>query len=251
MARTTLPIRPVYNADLRRGLPHRRSFPVESVGTPGGNPSTAASTPQQATRKQPPQQQSQRDLLLLGGVSAANEKGGSCAQAHTHERTSEATDLFTAATSLSVEERQRLLDHLALSLQENLSPQHRELAAWSEAVRESVEAAVQINLPPALIRRAYAARSAWKPVEGIFAAARLEKVEVAVRSLVYRLFADILVEHAVYAAKKAEVPLSVKFLVNCSVNLPGLVENAFPGYLAAGLLPVVAKRLARRADMAA
>jgi hypothetical protein len=44
--------------------------------------------------------------------------------------------------------------------------------------------------------------------------------------------------------RRKGVPVTCKTMINCMPRVPALCENAFPGYLGAGLLPMVLRRRA-------
>ena len=61
------------------------------------------------------------------------------------------------------------------------------------------------------------------------------------RQQAYHILAELVVQHARYVARKSGAPLSPKLVANCMPNLPGVFEDAFPGYLEAGVAAMVAK----------
>lgn len=75
---------------------------------------------------------------------------------------------------------------------------------------------------------------------------KLSELRVVERQAVYNLLAELLVEHAGYVARKSGAPLGPKLIGQCTGSLPGVFEASFPGYLAAGLAPILARQMAPR-----
>jgi hypothetical protein len=72
---------------------------------------------------------------------------------------------------------------------------------------------------------------------------KLGELQVNVRQAVYRTLGRLLVEHAHEVSRRSGAPLGPKLVGQCVGNLPGVFERSFPGYLAAGLAPVVARQM--------
>lgn len=246
-------VRPVYNAALRSRVGRNEKVGVESVSgkeSPAHNPQTTRS-------KQHPLITPPLGGVVYGGAVINGNKAGSRTQArrrmHVREEAaakpvtrceeSETGSLIDAITALPEAEKKRILDALALTLQDSSSLQDRNLQMWCEALAESFTATTRTHVAVMLLRRGFAVKAVWSVFTELFGLADLERVQVRDRTALLRLFADLLVEHAVYVAKRSSAPLSAKLLVSCSANMVGLVENAFPGYLAAGLLPMVARQM--------
>ncbi len=64
------------------------------------------------------------------------------------------------------------------------------------------------------------------------------------RKGLYNLLAKLLVAHSKSLAGFVDSPLSAKFVCGQSHMLPGLFENAWPGYLESGLAMRVVESLA-------
>lgn len=155
--------------------------------------------------------------------------------------------ILAMADKLEATEKQRLLDHLALSRQPQ-PEQARDVEMWSVAIYEALQHALGASSGamggPMLVKRAVASPSCWKPVEQFMQASKLAELQVRQRLLVYAMLADLLVKHASYVAKKSGAPLSPKLVGNCSASISGVFDAAFPGYLQAGLAPIIARQLA-------
>ena len=157
-------------------------------------------------------------------------------------------ELLRMAEGLPAEERQQILDHLALKAQVTDPASIRDLEMWSGAIYEALQEALGASAGamggPMVIRRAVAVPSVWKPVDVFMKASKLSDLQVRERQSVYRLLAQLLVDHARFVAKRSGAPLSAKLVGNCAGSISGVFEGAFPGYLQAGLAPIVARRLA-------
>jgi hypothetical protein len=150
---------------------------------------------------------------------------------------------------LSPEARKTILAKLSLA---NItkSPQigqERDLDMWAHAVYESLGDALGGAgaglVGPAMIKRILAAPGSWKAVTEFMRVSRMDQVKVTERQAIYRMLADLVVGNARYISGRSGVPLSPKLVSTCSVNIAGIFDQAFPGYLASGLAFIVAKRL--------
>lgn len=166
------------------------------------------------------------------------------------ERNSVASLLDQAAT-LSKVEQQELLDHLALQQQlTRKASDSRDLDMWSAAVGTALGAAIgddeRGSYGQLLIKRLLGSTSCWRPVEAFMTSSKLSELRVVERQAVYNLLAELLVDHAGYVARKSGAPLGPKLIGQCTGSLPGVFEASFPGYLAAGLAPIVARQMSPR-----
>lgn len=75
-------------------------------------------------------------------------------------------------------------------------------------------------------------------------ASRLQDLTVPERLLAYRLLAGLLVDYADDLSRRTGAPLSLRLVTSCADKLAGVFDQAFPGYVAAGLAPVVARQMA-------
>lgn len=152
--------------------------------------------------------------------------------------------------SLPEAQQRQILDALALKLNtEQETEAGRELTLWGAAVAEALERETRSSVGALLARRQLSTRSAWKPVADVLVAAGGNRLTVAERQALLTFLARVLVKHAVTVSARSGAPLSLKLVTNCTGNLPGLVDQEFPGYAAAGLLPIVARRLVNAGGM--
>lgn len=152
------------------------------------------------------------------------------------------------ANQLTKSQRKELLDQLALSNQlSSKANDDRDLDMWATAVQtalaEVVGSEVGGNYGVLIVKRLLGSTSCWRPVEGFMISSKLSDLRVVERQAIYFMLAKLLVDHASYIAKKSGAPLSPKLVGACVGSLPGVFEQNFPGYLAAGLAPLVAKQM--------
>lgn len=157
-------------------------------------------------------------------------------------------DLVKQASLLSKVEQQELLDHLALQNQLTAKAnQSRDLDMWATAVGmaldETVGGSDGGSYGSMLVKRLLGSTSCWRPVEAFMVSSKLQELRVVERQAVYMLLARLLVDHAGYVARKSGAPLGPKLVGQCTGSLPGVFEQSFPGYLAAGLAPVIARQM--------
>lgn len=154
-----------------------------------------------------------------------------------------------AALNLDPAARRKLLAELSLANTEADLGETRDLDMWAGAVYDGLAA---LNggsgggLPgPAIVKRALSASGAWSIVRGFMSDAKLDTLSVQERLSVYRMLADLLVRHAHGISMRSAAPLSPKLVANCSTNISSIFDKAFPGYVKAGLAPIVARQLTR------
>lgn len=164
------------------------------------------------------------------------------------EKNVDLTGLLRQAQALAPQERQELLDRLALMASEPVPGTERDIEMWSASIYKALQSALGESAGamggPMLIKRIVAAPSSWRPVEKFMQASRLDQLPVRERQAVYVMLADLLVKHARHVARRASAPLSPKFVANCTGSISGVFDAAFPGYLHAGLAHIVARQLA-------
>lgn len=183
--------------------------------------------------------------------SIGGEEGGLTPQvvgplAGKAERAIQLLDQF----DLAYPELRQLYDHLALKLQQAADAQtdgNRNLAMWATA---AYDALVRANggagggMPgPLVVRRILAVRSSWSHVESFLTELDLDSYQVATRLAVLRLLADLLVKRCQVIARHARIPLTAKLLANNCENIAAVFEDAFPGYLGSGLVPLLVRRV--------
>lgn len=156
-------------------------------------------------------------------------------------------DLLTLAEQLPNAERKTLLAQLALKAQSSDGGQDRDKDMWAQAVYEALARAFEheggAGQGPALVKRSVSVPAAWAPVADFMASSKLDDLTVTERQSVYGLVAQLVVQNARSIARRVNAPLSAKLVASCASNVASLFDNAFPGYLAAGLAPIVAKQL--------
>ncbi len=161
---------------------------------------------------------------------------------------SQVPDLLQKANKLTEAERKELAEALLLGLHldSKRNGPARDVEMWSSAVHAALQKAIGGSggdlLGPAVLRKQLAVVSAWQPVEDFMKHSRLVELTVTERQACYNLLATMIVGHARIVARKSGAPLCGKLVSKCTPNLSGVFENAFPGYLEAGLAKVVARQ---------
>jgi hypothetical protein len=154
--------------------------------------------------------------------------------------------VLSLALALPPSEQKILLARLALS-QQAQKPGDRELEMWAVGVQTALAGVSGGEAGAAqgvmLIRRSLAASSCWAPVTDFMERAGFAGLEVSKRQSVYLMLADLLVKYAAAVSRKVSAPLTAKFVANNAQHIAAIFDNAFPGYVAAGLAPMVAARL--------
>lgn len=155
-------------------------------------------------------------------------------------------DLLAQASQLSVADRKALLAHLALT-EQGESGEVRDVDMWSAAVHEALEAhagAGHGSVPgPGVIRGLVGASKAWAPVRDFMLSSKLQELKVTERRSVYGLLARLVVQDAVAFCKWSRAPLGPKVVAQRCEHISGTFDQSFPGYLASGLGPMVARAL--------
>lgn len=156
---------------------------------------------------------------------------------------------------LTESELKALYDHLALRLQALAttgSEGNRDLDTWSTAVYAALTEANGgggAGMPgPLVVKRLVGVRSCWAPVSEFAAQCEYKGITVAERASLFTLLAKLLVERSQQVARHAGIPLTVKLVANNSADIAAIVNGAFPGYGASGLLPFMVKQLVRSRD---
>lgn len=173
----------------------------------------------------------------------------------THAREAADTDsLLEQILALEPTAQKELLDRVAAhQLLNSSKPTDRDVSMWSVAVYDAYCRAVggpgAAGVGPHLVRKVLAASAAWTPVAQFMAGTQLQTFDVTDRQAIYMLLADLLVKQARSIARYTGAPFSPKLIANCTANISALFDDAFPGYLEAGLVTVVARQM--RAKVAA
>jgi hypothetical protein len=172
------------------------------------------------------------------GATVSKEKKGNVSLA----------DLLEQADKLPATEKKTLLAHLALKDQDRGTEVSRDQDMWAQAVYEALARAIGheggAGQGPALIKRTLSVSSVWSPIAKFLMASHLADLNVTERQSVLILIARLVTEHAQYVARKSGAPLSAKLVGSCSAHVASIFDNAFPGYLASGLAPIVARQFA-------
>lgn len=169
--------------------------------------------------------------------------------ARSHAHASDVTDFAHRIKQLSAKDRKALLDTLLLEQQlDDGPPAARDVAMWAEAVhREFTQAVGSADgglVGPGVVRKAVQVGTSWKPVLSFMQSSKLMELSVTERQRAYYMLAQMLVRHARSVARHTGTPLTLKLVCNCTGALAGLFDNAFPGYLEAGLAKVIARQAA-------
>ena len=181
---------------------------------------------------------------LKGGIVYKGSLAGGAERKENKATLEQAVDL---ASQLTPSERRQLLAKLALTAGALDIAQSRDVDMWSVAVQTGLQAAHgggdSPALGPALVKRTVGSSQAWGPVDSFMRNNGLDKLQVSHRQSVYMLLAKLVIERAQDVASYTNQPLSAKLVGTCSANVAGVFDKAFPGYIAAGLVPLVAKQL--------
>jgi hypothetical protein len=82
-------------------------------------------------------------------------------------------------------------------------------------------------------------------VEEFMRISKFDLLAVPERQSAYHLLAELLISYAKKVCSRKNIPLSLKFILNCTPQLGAVFEQNFPSYLDSGLGPVVIKQAAR------
>lgn len=160
-------------------------------------------------------------------------------------------EIKNLAKQLDPTQRKQLLAELSLQAAESDAGETRDLDMWSAAVYKGLVAANGGSagaVPgPAIVKRALGSGGAWGIVRGFMADSKLDALKHVERQRVYELLAELVIANARYISRRSNAPLSPKLVGSCSSNIASLFDHAFPGYVRAGLAPLVAKRLTQPA----
>lgn len=159
-------------------------------------------------------------------------------------------EILADVAGLTKAGRQQLLDQLALQTRLSAtSVSNPDLELWTQAVDKHLGAAILSqggeSYGSVLVKRVVGAPAAWRPMEEFMASSGLQEFRRAERWGIYLLLAEMLVQHAERLSDRTDAPLSPKLVAQCAPNIAGIVERQFPGYQAAGMLPMVVRQLQR------
>lgn len=176
-------------------------------------------------------------------------EGGFVRHAETaNEKVNKVDELLNQARQLTAKERQELLDQLSLVNKISKSAdQDRDLDMWVVAVHTALVDVSATSDGSAygklLIKQLLATSQAWRPIEDFMRQSRLNELKVVERASVYHMLADLLVKHASKVAERSGAPLGPKLVGNCTSGIASVFDQAFPGYLRAGLAKIAARQL--------
>jgi hypothetical protein len=144
-------------------------------------------------------------------------------------------------------DKKKLLALLSLDLQTSDSPDARDVDMWGEAVYEAICATLGPSdgaaHGPQVVRRLMVANAAWSPFAEFMEVGRMNNLRPAEKYAVFRLLAKLLVARARRVAQRADIPLTPKLVAQNVQHIRGIFDNAFPGYLANGLVGSVSRML--------
>jgi hypothetical protein len=156
--------------------------------------------------------------------------------------------MLASASKMSPADRRELLARLSLA-ESGADGQERDQDMWAGSVYEALVAhdggGGRESVGPAVVKRLVTPAGAWRPVADFMAAARLDRLTVAERKSFYSLLARLLVAHAAEVSNRSGAPLTARLVASCAANVRAVFDNSFPGYVAAGIAAVVARRLTR------
>lgn len=158
------------------------------------------------------------------------------------------SQLLELAAKLTVSQHRELTAQIALQALQAGDGPSRDKDMWSAAVYEALQTAVgagdRASVAPMLVRRAMGASSSWLPVKEFMERSELQRVlKVTERQAVYQFLARLVIKRSREVAQHVKAPLSPKLVAGQASSISHLFDAEFPGYLAAGLAGIVAKRI--------
>lgn len=210
--------------------------PVSSIFT-----STNAATP---SRTHAPVRECTPTTNVVSGVHVRDARNAH-ARTHAREEGEEVTDVLER---MSAQQKKELLDRLLLEKHaaDTATGSNRDVDMWATAVYTALVRVTRSSDPglvgPGVVRRLLGVGAVWRPVAEFMQATGLMELTVTERQAAYYMLADLLVAHARVVARRSGAPLGAKLVGQCVTNLPGLVDQSFPGYAEAGMLKVVARQ---------
>ena len=145
--------------------------------------------------------------------------------------------------TLTPSERKDTLAKLAYSMKVkprgDVPLEVRDIEMWFDSISTEFNTHFQgtITSPPAAVL-AKSDKTSYEVLQVFMKASGLDSMKVIERKRVYLILAQLLVKYADGVAKNYQIPLTSKFVLNCSYTLPSLFDEAFPGYLEAGLAKI-------------
>lgn len=155
--------------------------------------------------------------------------------------------LLEQAALLKPADRKQLLAHLALAAHDEEIRPSRDLDMWATAVYTGLTRAIGhgegAGQGPALIKRVVGARAAWAPVQDFMVSSKLDQLQVTERRAVYDFLAVLVIARAKSVSNHVGAPLGPKLVANTAPSIAAIFDAEFPGYLASGLVRIVARRI--------
>lgn len=179
------------------------------------------------------------------GTPLGGSHGGSCVADHPEARNADV--VFKSTQQLSLAEKKKLLDQLALEVngpnKTTETLKSRDLDMWAGAIHKELCKVSGESYGILLVKKTLAPAAAWAPVESFMDAAGFSSCSVVERQGVYNLLAGLLVKQSRNVCLNKGIALSPKFVATCASSVAGVFENAFPGYIASGLAKMVVKQM--------
>lgn len=156
-------------------------------------------------------------------------------------------NLLERASTLSVKDQKELLARLSLAANSKGTDRDRDVEMWSGALYNALVSVLGPSGVPgtAVIKKLVRSAEAWNPVEEFMQTSKLQEQPVIKRQAIYNLLAKLVVEDTREFCAFMALPFGVKTTVNRSSNIAGTFNKAFPGYIQAGLVGLIASRLGR------
>lgn len=157
-------------------------------------------------------------------------------------------ELLGLARTLSKQDQKKFL--AALAAEQTESTKDREFQAWIDALLGALLAANgghDGGLPTSFHLKRAMTSGGWSAVSDFMHTGGFMALTVIERVAAYRLLAALLLDHATEISRRRSIPKTPQLLATCAVNIGALFENAFPGYLSAGLAKIVVRTMTRKA----
>lgn len=160
-------------------------------------------------------------------------------------------EILGLVDQLGTKQRKELLARLSLA-QQSHTGDNRDLDMWVVALQQALLASSGLGDGGVLglvpLKRQWSPVSTWGLVAGFMHRARLDSMSVPQRQGFYYMLADLLVAHTKKIAEHVHAPLTAKMVLGQAANLDAVFDQAFPGYLAAGLGPILAARMINKTE---
>lgn len=166
------------------------------------------------------------------------------AKSNTPKKSSSGSDLDAVkllVATLSAEDQQALLDHLALSKRNCgiSSQQERKLNLFTDSLAQELGKHLGQSsrvFPLPLLPQA---KKMFKDVERLMLDLKLDNLNTKGTKAFYNVLASVLVQYAQTISNKANIPVNMKLILQTTTPLHALLDNQFPSYIRAGLMSLV------------